>query len=142
VTEASAEAGVWVVVHMYQPGKEECIRLNQCMDVCAGKFKAVKWVKIISSQAIPNYPDAKCPTVLLYTKGDMVDQIVGPGLFGGHRMTPESLEYGLSAFGVLKTEIDESPLLNTKTTTYKPKKGQGKHIDNKDSDSDSDSDFR
>lgn len=32
------------------------------------------------------------------------------GLFGGPRMTAASIEWGLSKFGVLKSELEENPL--------------------------------
>lgn len=46
--------------------KPECQLLNQGMDVLAAKFKAVKFVKIVGSQCIPNFPDKNCPTLLIY----------------------------------------------------------------------------
>lgn len=123
VTEASAEPGVWVVVHLFSTAVEECNLLSHCMDTLAAQFKAVKFVKIKANEAIPNYPESKCPCVLLYTKGDMFEQLVGPGLFGGTKMTPQSLEWGLSAFGVLQTELEENPLQGQtgRTTTVRKK---------------------
>ena len=42
--------------------------LCRLLEEVAKKFKAVKFVKIISREAIPNYPDESTPTVLIYTK--------------------------------------------------------------------------
>jgi len=104
------------------------------MDSLAAHFKAVKFVKIKATEAIPNWPESKCPCVLLYTKGDMVKELVGPGLFGGSRMTPKSVEWGLSAFGVLETELEENPLSSARTTTVRINKSSsaGPHSDDDD----------
>jgi len=123
VTEASAEPGVWVVVHLFSAVSDESGILSQCMDVLARKFKAVKFVKIKASEAIRNYPESKCPTVLLYTKGDLAQQLVGPGLFGGVNATPNSVEWALAGFKVLETELEESPIKpgGSKTVTVRQK---------------------
>lgn len=110
VSEASSEEGLWVVCHLYVYAKPECQLLNKCMDEVAVKFKAVKFLKIVSTEAIPNYPDANCPTLLIYTKGDIAEQIVGISKFGGLKMNAKILEWVLAASGVLKTEIEENPL--------------------------------
>lgn len=124
VTDASAEPGVWVVVHLFSYAVEECSLLSRCMDALAAQFKAVKFVKIKATEAIPNWPESKCPCILLYTKGDMVKELIGPGLFGGSRMTPKSVEWGLAAFGVLETELEENPLSAVRTTTLRIDKGR------------------
>lgn len=142
VTEAAEQAGVWVVCHLYSV-KDECDLLNRHMDTLAKKFKAVKFVKIKSTQAIPNYPDSKTPTLLLYTQGDIAQTLVGPGLFGGRGMTAGSLEFGLGNMGVLDTDIEENPIkrqgMNGMNMT-RAVKGQARkgHLveDSEDSDSD------
>jgi len=109
VTEAAAAAGVFVVCHLYN-GKDECELVNSLRDQLAPKFRAVKFVKIASRECIHNYPDEKCPTLLIYTKGDIHEQIIGITRFGGSSMSLKSFEWGLAALGVLKTELEENPL--------------------------------
>jgi len=110
VSKASEEEGLWVMCHLYVSGKHECLLLNKCMEALAGKFKAMKFLKIVSTQAIPNYPDKNCPTILLYTKGDIAAQIIGLERFGGMKMTAGTLEWELAEMGALQTEFEEDPL--------------------------------
>lgn len=46
--------------------KPECQLLERCLDRLASKFRAVKFVKMISTECIPNFPDRNTPTLLLY----------------------------------------------------------------------------
>lgn len=112
VTEASKSC--WVVVHLF---KDEwvsyngtlaylfwhahrnilfhhsipaCKLMNQHLSVLAREFKATKFLKIISDQCIPNYPDRNVPTLLVYGDGDIKANIVGAIAFGGMAMTVSS----------------------------------------------------
>lgn len=84
VTQAPVED--YVVAHLYVHGKPECQTLNNCMDNLAARynkltasfhrgcvdpsmcyrFRTVKFVRIRSIDAIPDYPDRFCPTVIVY----------------------------------------------------------------------------
>jgi len=125
VTEASAEPGVWVVCHLFSPGMEECSILSECIEVLAKKFKAVKFVRIKATEAIHNYPESKCPTVLLYNKGDLVLQLVGPGLFGGLKTSPKAVEWGLAKLTVLESDLEENPLSAAASKTVTVRKNNG-----------------
>jgi hypothetical protein len=107
------------------------------MATVAAKFKAVKFVKMIASQCIHNYPDSKTPTVIIYKAGNLIHNEVGLAAYGGMKMsalctlllpslsclsplphlklTPLSaltaLEWALSTWGALKSELQENPLL-------------------------------
>ncbi|KAI8001802.1 Phosducin-like protein 3 [Camellia lanceoleosa] len=54
----------------------------------ATKYPATKFVKIISTDCIPNYPDCNLPTLLLYNNGVVKANYVGLHNFG-RRCTPE-----------------------------------------------------
>ena len=73
----NAGPGVWVVVCLFQPGIPACSLLLQRLESLARKFRATKFVKIVATDAIHNYPDRNCPTLLLYFEGDMKRQMVG-----------------------------------------------------------------
>lgn len=111
-----SEADIWVVVHLFVFGKPECQLLNLCMDKVAARFRDVKFLRIVSTEAIPNYPDKNCPTLLVYHNGEIKSQTVGLTTLGGLKMTPDCLEWELARQGVVKTELDENPLLKAERT--------------------------
>lgn len=43
-----------------------CGLLQTCLDELAGKYPSTKFLRIVSTDAIPNYPDANLPTLLVY----------------------------------------------------------------------------
>jgi hypothetical protein len=88
VTQASAED--WVVVCLYKDGVAECSLLLGCLDELGSRYPATKFVKIISTDCIPNYPDCNLPTLLVYHHGAIKGTHVGLKSFG-RRCTPESV---------------------------------------------------
>ncbi|KAH9298709.1 hypothetical protein KI387_030391, partial [Taxus chinensis] len=93
VSQAPPE--VWVVVHLYKDGAPECGILGRCLDELAAKYPATKFVKIISTECIPNYPDRNLPTLLVYNSSNVKATYVGLHHFGGHRCTQESVAFTL-----------------------------------------------
>ena len=83
----NAGTGVWVVVCLFQQGIPACGLLLQRLQVLARKFKATKFVKITATDAIRNYPDRNCPTLLIYYEGDLKRQLVGLSALGGLNTT-------------------------------------------------------
>ena len=55
----------------------------------AEKFPNNAFVKIISTDCIPNYPNANLPTLLIYHESKCVKTIAGLTVFGGKRASPE-----------------------------------------------------
>jgi hypothetical protein len=66
----------------------ECALLMRCLEELATKYPATKFVKIISTECIPNYPDRNLPTLLVYNNGAVKANYVGLHTFG-RRCTPE-----------------------------------------------------
>ena len=64
--------------------------LGLCLDELAFKYPATNFVKIVSTECIPSYPDRNLPTVLLYHAAQCVRTLAGLGAFGGLRVTPDS----------------------------------------------------
>ncbi|KAI3865391.1 hypothetical protein MKW92_008154 [Papaver armeniacum] len=60
---SQAPSDVWVVVCLYKEGIAECGVLLRCLDELATRYPATKFVKIISTECIPNYPDRNVPTI-------------------------------------------------------------------------------
>lgn len=68
----------------------ECRVLLQCLDDLAKRYPATKFVKIISTECIPNYPDRNLPTILVYNNSAVKATYVGIHSYG-RRCTPESI---------------------------------------------------
>ena len=68
----------------------ECGILLQCLEELATKYPATKFVKIISTDCIPNYPDRNLPTLLVYNNSAVKANYVGMHSFG-RRCTPEGI---------------------------------------------------
>lgn len=112
VTEGSKEA--FVVLHLYQNYVEPAVLLNEHLEEVARQYPGVKFVKMIATKCVENFPDAHVPTLIIYKDGKCVSTL--PMV---HKMlrkiTFASLEYLLKAngtepfisLGVIQKEIDE-----------------------------------
>ncbi|CAK9313979.1 unnamed protein product [Citrullus colocynthis] len=87
---SKAPSDVWVVVILYKEGIQECDVLMNCLQELAARYPATKFVKIISTDCIPNYPDCNLPTLLVYNNGAVKANYVGLRSFG-RRCTPEGV---------------------------------------------------
>ena len=67
----------------------ESAMLGECLTELAKKYPQSKFVKIISTECIPNYPDKNVPTVLIYKNTQCLQHLIGLAPFGGPRTTPE-----------------------------------------------------
>lgn len=91
VSNASAHSPV--ILLLYQQSVKACEEIEKCLCEIKRKiqispeysnFQAEpKFLKIIATQCIPNYPHRLVPTVLVYHKEDILGQLVGLGAFGG-----------------------------------------------------------
>ncbi|KAL7179468.1 hypothetical protein ACSBR1_042793 [Camellia fascicularis] len=99
---SQAPPDVWVVVILYKDGYPKCGLLLQCLEQLATKYPATKFVKIISTDCIPNYPDCNLPTLLVYNNSAVKANYVGLHNFG-RRCTPE---------GVALVLCQSDPVLN------------------------------
>ena len=67
----------------------ECATLQQCYDELAEKHPRTKFLKIYSTDCIPNYPDRNLPTTLIYKDTKCIQHLIGMGAFGGPKVNPE-----------------------------------------------------
>ncbi|CAN7995998.1 unnamed protein product, partial [Ixodes pacificus] len=81
-----AGEGVWVVLHLYQPGVPYCTLISQHLSHLASKFPTTKFLKSVATNCIPNYPDRNVPTIFVYRDGQLCKQFVGPDVFGGMKL--------------------------------------------------------
>ncbi|XP_011628560.1 phosducin-like protein 3 isoform X2 [Amborella trichopoda] len=91
---SQAPPDIWVLVLLYKEGIPECVILLRCLEELATKYPATKFVKIISTDCIPNYPDRNLPTLLVYNNSNVKANYVGLHHFGSHRCTPEENQCG------------------------------------------------
>ncbi|KAI9279939.1 thioredoxin-like protein [Umbelopsis sp. AD052] len=105
VTEASKECSV--IVHLYNDSIPACKLMSRHLSELAQRYKAVKFLKIVADQCIPNYPDRNVPTLLVYVNGDIRANMIGAVLFGGMKMTVESLRKQLVQTGALPVEAGD-----------------------------------
>ncbi|XP_061959843.1 uncharacterized protein LOC133680846 [Populus nigra] len=99
---SQAGPDVWVVVLLYKDGYAECGVLMKCLEELAVKYPGTKFVKIVSTDCIPNYPDHHLPTLLVYNNGAVKANYAGLRSFG-RRCTPE---------GVALVLCQSDPVLN------------------------------
>jgi len=68
---------VFVIVHLFKNHISECVLMNKCLQQLAIANTRVKFLKIISTEAILNYDDVALPTLCVYKKGKQIATIVG-----------------------------------------------------------------
>ncbi|KAL2621053.1 hypothetical protein R1flu_001258 [Riccia fluitans] len=96
---SQAPADVWVVVHLYKEGNQDCEMLGRCLDELATKYSGTKFVKIVATDCIKDYPDFNLPTLLVYNSTNVKATLVGLQHYGGRRCTPEEVAFKLVSIG-------------------------------------------
>ncbi|KAK3934419.1 phosducin family protein [Diplogelasinospora grovesii] len=76
VTEASQNGPVFVNLISSLSTNVESRVLSQLWRQAAQEYGEIKFCEMRASQAIENYPERNCPTILVYNKGDIVKQVV------------------------------------------------------------------
>ncbi|ESL10184.1 hypothetical protein TRSC58_02087 [Trypanosoma rangeli SC58] len=104
VTEASAAH--WVVVLLIKPGNGDCEALLSVMRVLAQRYRSVKFISMISTEAIKNFPERHLPCVLLYNEKKLQQQLteLTPWRAKDRQISVGSVERVLHRHGVLTSE--------------------------------------
>lgn len=92
VTDASQNGPVLVNLTAGMGTNVESRVLNELWIQAAREYGDVKFCEIRASQAIENYPDRNCPTILIYNKGDIVKQLVTLVTLGGVRTNMRNID--------------------------------------------------
>ncbi|KAI8867765.1 thioredoxin-like protein [Ramicandelaber brevisporus] len=95
------DGGVWVVVLLYQSYSQQCRIVQSHLEALAAKHPLTKFCKIIATECIPGYPDARLPTVIVYYGGETRGQIVGPEFGSARHITLEDIESKLTKIGAI-----------------------------------------
>jgi hypothetical protein len=61
----------------------ECRLLEEVLLAAARQFRAVKFLKIVSTNAVENWPDRNLPTLFVYHDGELSTQLLGLKKLGG-----------------------------------------------------------
>lgn len=100
VTEASKQG--WVLVHLSCQSALQSRLVSALWPQLAGKFRDIKFCDIEGKRAIENYPDANCPTIIIYKDGDVVKQYVGLSMLNGNDTRMGDFERVLTEIGAVK----------------------------------------
>ena len=103
------EVIVGVVLLLFKKGHYGSSYMLVTLERLAAKFGDVKFLKIVSTECIPGYPDRNLPTLLVYKDDDMLAQWVGTKMFGGAQYSADDVEWELAQLGVLATELAKNP---------------------------------
>jgi hypothetical protein len=82
-TNQVASPDHYCVVHLYQNHNTCSQLLTRILVALAHKYNHIKFLKIVATRCIENYPDRNVPTLLVYHKGDVIKQWVGAEALGG-----------------------------------------------------------
>lgn len=102
VTEASNKGLVFVNLTSSMGTNVESRVLSDLWKQAAKEYGDIKFCEMRASQAIENYPERNCPTILIYKNGDIVKQVVTLVTVGGVRMNMLNLDKILVEVGALK----------------------------------------
>lgn len=106
VTDASKECTV--IALLYRPGLEQCEPALAAFPHIARRHPEVKFIRIVASDAIANYPDRLTPTVLVYRNRDIVAQLVGLTECGGIDSSQTKFERALVACKAFESKSTDS----------------------------------
>ena len=101
VTDASKNGPVFVNLTSAMGTNVESRILTELWRQAAQEYGDVKFCEIRASQAIENYPDRNCPTILVYKDGDIVKQIVTLMTMGGVRTNMQNIDSLLVEVGAV-----------------------------------------
>ncbi|UNI13659.1 Proteolipid protein 2 [Purpureocillium takamizusanense] len=92
VTEASKKGPVFVNLTASMGTNVESRALSELWRQAAREYGDIKFCEIRANQAIENYPDRNCPTILVYKNGDIVKQVVTLMTLGGVRTNMQQID--------------------------------------------------
>ena len=66
----------FIVVHLYQPYVEECVRVNFALMTLAERFPRIRFMRGVCTDLIPSFDEIGLPTLMLYRGGKQLDILV------------------------------------------------------------------
>lgn len=101
VTDASKNGPVFVNMTASMGTNVESRVLSELWRQAAREYGDIKFCEIRASQAIENYPDRNCPTILVYKNGDIVKQVVTLATIGGVKTNMQKIDNILVETGAI-----------------------------------------
>lgn len=146
VTEASKKN--FVFVHLSNQAVLPSRLVGSIWPHLASKFKDIKFCDIEGKRAIENYPDANCPTIIIYKDGDVVRQYVGLSLINGNDTKIKDFEKILVEINAVKendqrltSEFEDDDQREAYKNRFQKKTIRGGSKLSEDEDEDEDDDF-
>ncbi|KAL4455074.1 hypothetical protein ABPG74_006456 [Tetrahymena malaccensis] len=101
VTNAPPES--WVILHLYNDSNEYCLLVNQYFTRLAAEYPLVKFIKIVATKCVENFPESNCPCFIIYKAGKMVQTLHSIDKFLG-KVTKETIERFLHQHSIIYNE--------------------------------------
>ncbi|KAF7562726.1 hypothetical protein G7046_g1387 [Stylonectria norvegica] len=101
VTDASKNSPVFVNLTAPTGTNVESRVLSELWRQAAKEYGDIKFCEVRATQAIENYPERNCPTILVYKNGDIVKQIVTLATIGGVRINMRNIDDILVEVGAI-----------------------------------------
>lgn len=101
VTDASSKGPVFVNLTSSMGNNVESRVLSELWRQAAQEYGDIKFCEIRANQAIENYPERNCPTILVYKNGDIVKQLVTLATIGGVRTNMQKIDDMLVEVGAV-----------------------------------------
>lgn len=92
VTDASKNGPVFVNMTSATGTNVESRVLSELWRQAAQEYGEIKFCEIRATQAIENYPEKNCPTILVYKNGDIAKQVVTLMTTGGVRTKMQNID--------------------------------------------------
>ncbi|KAF2078402.1 hypothetical protein CYY_000269 [Polysphondylium violaceum] len=92
---------VFVIIHLFQSYVPACVLLNNYLGQMAVKYRSIKFLKILSTEAKSNYHDAALPSLLVYIGGKLLVSFIPITEELGNTFDKEDIELLLSSYDII-----------------------------------------
>jgi len=147
VTSPSSHPSTSVVVLLHSVEQSSiCSIVRHQLESLAKQFPHTKFVSILSSDAIPNYPVTATPTILIYQQQQIQHTIVGTAELGGKHINKPAIQQTLEKYQAIEPSQQtaqqqlRSSSLGTNTSKSTRIQKHSRIVDSDDSNSDRDDD--
>ncbi|KAI6123249.1 thioredoxin-like protein [Pisolithus croceorrhizus] len=97
--------GTGVVCFLYKDGIPRSGRTFEHLRTLAARYPRTKFVSIVGNKCIPDLPDSRIPMLIIYRKGEIMNQLIAWGADREKRL--EELEVVLLLYGVIEPSMHE-----------------------------------
>jgi len=92
LTAIEEPSSVFVIVHLYQDYVPACVSLNKALQTLAIENAYIKFLKILSTDAIENFDDLTLPSLVVYQGGNLFRSFVRITDYLGAKIDVEKVE--------------------------------------------------